>query len=117
MPMLKALLLTTTGLAASCAVPISDEQFCAPIPGNRGAACDNFLTSRQLILTQAEWVSLQSEWQSQGLAIECTTSQTVGDIKREIEKLCSLTNCDYEIQTKIIQGLNKIQSLGKTTLP
>lgn len=117
MQKLKALWFTMMGallLAANgCAVPIHDEQFCSPVPGNLGAVCDNFLTSNQLILTEAEWVALQAQWQASGQATECTTSQTVGDIKAEIEKLCSVYPCDTPTQTLLIRGLKKIQRLGK----
>jgi hypothetical protein len=80
---------------------VKDEQFCAVVPGGLGAACDNFLTSNQLILNQAQWEALQTSWQNAGNAVECTTSSTVGDLKSEIEKLCSLTTCDYQTTLKL----------------
>lgn len=100
-------------LVSGCAVHVKDMQFCSPIPGNLGAVCDNFLSSNQLILDQAGWAALQAKWALAGNAVECTTSQTLGDIKSEIEKLCSVARCDYRIQQKVIQGLNKLQALGK----
>jgi len=86
-------------LLFSCSIPIHDEQFCSPIPGGLGAVCDNFLTSNQLILSQDQWNA-------------CTTSKTVGDIKAEIEELCSRVSCDDLTQTAILNGLNKIKKLG-----
>lgn len=118
MPMLRAALCIVTAqlLLSSCAVPIKDEQFCSPLPGNLGATCDNFLTSNQIILDETGWQALQSSWLAQGQATECTTSQTLGDIKDELEKLCSRTACSYPVQQQVelfLKGLEKIESLGK----
>lgn len=106
-------ILMVPSLLTSCAVAIYDEQFCSPIPGGLGAVCDNFLTSNQQILTPDEWNALQSKWVAAGEATECTESKTLGDIKAEIEELCSKTPCNYEVQQAITKGLEKIQSLGK----
>lgn len=100
-------------LLSGCSVTIKDETFCSPVPGNFGAVCDNFLTSKQQILDEAEWVALQASWISDGEAVECTTSKTLGDIKAEVEKLCSVAKCNVDTQAAIIDGLNKIQNLGK----
>jgi Cdc6-like AAA superfamily ATPase len=70
------------------------------------------LTDNPETLTEDQWNALQLSWQSSGLAIECTTSQAVGDIKTAIEQLCSSTSCDTDTQKKIIQVLSKIQTLG-----
>jgi hypothetical protein len=99
-----------------CAIPIHDAKFCSPPPGEVGAVCDNFLTSDQQILNETQWGALQTQWIAAGQAIECTQSQTLGDIKEEIEQLCSMTKCDYPTQQAITQGLKKIQQLGKNTL-
>jgi hypothetical protein len=99
-------------LSISCTVSIKDETFCALVPGNNGAICDNFLTANQQILDEAQWQALQMTWQNQGQATECTQSDTVGDIKAEIEKLCALAPCTYEIkkaQKKILKVLSKMQ--------
>lgn len=99
---------------SSCAVAINDAQFCSPMPGGVGAVCDWFLSSNQQILTGPQWSTLQDKWQSSGLAVECTTSKTLGDLKKELEKLCSLAPCDYAVKQQIVNGLNKIQALGRT---
>lgn len=99
-----------------CAVQIQDEQFCSPVPGHFGAVCDNFLTANQIILTEDQWIALQASWNAQGEAVECTRSNTLGDIKKEIERLCSLAPCSYPVKKKILEGLNKIQALGKDQL-
>lgn len=113
MPILLWPILTGVLLLANCnSVPISDAQFCSPIPGDLGATCDNLLSKNQEILTQDQWVNRQAEWQAQGFSTECTTSKTIGDIKGEIEKLCSVTKCNYQVKQKILKGLSKIQALG-----
>lgn len=113
MRMLKVLWLTMTAalLLNSCAIKINDSQWCSPIPQDQGAVCDNFLTSNQLILDETQWQALQTTWISQGKAVECTNSDTLGDIKTEIEQLCSVTSCDYETQAKIVKGLLKLKNL------
>lgn len=109
-----SLITTALLLSTSCAhVPIKDEQFCAVIPGGLGATCDNVFTAHQIILTEPEWQALQAEWASHGQATECTQASTIGDIKAEIEKLCSEVDCDYPTQQKIIKGLSKVQRMGK----
>jgi hypothetical protein len=106
-------------LGSGCATAIKDFQYCSPIPGGLGAACDNFLTANQQILDQATWLALQANWAAQGQATECTTSQVVGDLKAEIEKLCSVTKCSYVTAAKvqvIVSGLKKIQANGERSL-
>lgn len=119
--MLRALLLIPVALLlTNCAVTIHDRQFCALIPGHHGAVCDNFLSANQLVLTEAEWTALQMEWLSKGEATQCTTSSAIGDIKREIGKLCSVTACTYEMKEKvnaIITGLDRVEALTLKTLP
>lgn len=105
-------ILTVQLILSSCTVHITDEPFCALIPFNNGAVCDNLLTSNPETLNQDQWVERQSEWMSNGWAVECTTSHAIGDIKAEIEKLCSKTKCDYDTQKAITEGLAKVQNLG-----
>lgn len=103
-------------LLNGCAVNIADEQFCSPIPGNMGAVCDQFLVSNQLILTEAEWLNLQATWQAAGNATECTSSSTLGDIKTELEQLCSKTPCTYAQAQQIktaVHNIERIISLGQ----
>lgn len=119
----KALLSIVMALAtlasSGCAIPIHDFQYCSPVPGGLGAVCDNFLTDNQLILDQAQWLALQNQWMAAGQAVECTQSKTVGDLKAEIEKLCSVTRCSYKVQQKVnalISSLEKIETTGKKSL-
>lgn len=96
-------------LLSGCAVQIADMTVCSPIPGTDFAACDNFLTSDPQTIN---WTTEQSTWASQGYATECVNSDALGNIKAEIEKLCSLTACDYPTEQAILSGLKKIQELG-----
>lgn len=94
-------------LLASCgSVEIKDVQFCSPIPGGLGAVCDNFLTSNQLILDEIQWTILKDSWQ----VVECTSYASLADMKAEVEKLCSVTKCTYEMK-KAIAGLNRILAM------
>jgi len=104
-------------LLQGCATAIVDYEFCSPLPGGLGSICDHFLTAHQEILTEEQWVALQAQWLSQGQATECTTANALGDLKKEIEELCSKTRCSYEAVQIITSGLNKIQNLGKAAVP
>lgn len=113
------LMALTTLTASGCAIQIHDFQYCSPIPGAIGAVCDNFLTDNQLILDEAQWLALQAQWMAQGQSVECTTSQTVGDLKAEIEKLCSVTRCTYKTRQQvrqIVSRLRKIETTGEKSL-
>jgi hypothetical protein len=103
-------------LLNACSVKIKDEQFCAPIPGHLGAVCDNFLTANQIILDEAAWQDLQNTWASAGFATECTSSSTLGDIKSEIEKLCSVAKCTYATKAKVaavVSAISRMQAVAK----
>ena len=104
-------MMTAALLLSSCAVQIYDEQFCAPVPGNLGAVCDNFLTDKQLVLDEQGWLALQASWQKAGNATECTSSATLGDIKGEIEKLCSKTSCTYVEQQQVNASIRNIDRM------
>ena len=121
-------------ILSSCAVQIHDAQFCSPIPGSLGAACDNFLTNQPLFLTEQQWLQWQASVNAKGDAVECTSSTTFGDIKDEIEKFCSHNDCNWPVATpsptpstslyvvkpvhkngysQVHEGLEKIENLGK----
>lgn len=118
MPMPKVRFFTLMGLitlSSGCAVPIKDFRYCSPVPGNLGAVCDNFLTDNQTILDQSQWLALQAEWIAAGQAIECTQSQTVGDLKKELEKLCSVTTCAYEVEQQVKQIVSSLEKIETTS--
>lgn len=102
------LLLTLEG----CGTTIHDHTFCSPIPGNLGAACDNFLTHKPVTLNQTDWEALQASWMAKGWAIEVTESDAVGNLKLEIEQLCSKTTCDEDTSNTVqalVQTLSRMQ--------
>ena len=113
------LLLTLNG----CATEVKNFQACGTIPGiptaedpfpaPLGATCDDFLTSQPETLDRAGWFNRQASWNAAGYAVECMTSDTIGNIKAEIEKLCSRTPCDEDTKNAISDGLTRIQHLGK----
>lgn len=107
--------MTVALLLSSCAIQVKDETVYGVVPGNLGAVADNFLTSNQQILTEAQWQAKMLSWQNAGLSTQCVSSQTVGDLKDEIEQLCTRTPCTYETAqaVKVISaGLAKVQKLG-----
>lgn len=119
MPMPKVLLSTMTALLlfnTSCAVKIKDYTFCAEIPGGLGATCDNFLTANQQILTEAEWQAMKASWVASGNAVECTSSQSVGDLKAEIEKLCSKYPCNYPGAKQLMRALKKMHRTAQRSV-
>jgi hypothetical protein len=108
------LLLSLSG----CATVIKDGTFCSPFPGPGGtwAACDNFLTKKPQTLNPAQWEVLQQQWILKGWALEVTESDTVGNIKTELEQLCSKTACDDETSQAVddlVQVLAKMQNTAK----
>lgn len=98
-------------LLNSCSIQIHDFTACALAPGNNGAVCDDFLSSDQHTLTETQWQALQSTWNSQGQAVVCVQSQTIAQIKAEIEKACSSVNCSYQQVAQVLSGLKKIESM------
>ena len=103
----------------NCAVQNHDSTWCSPIPNADGqidqnslVACDNFLSSNPQLLTPQQWTAMTSGWISQGQAVECTNSQTLGDVKTALEELCGKTSCSYDAQKKALEGLAKLQKLG-----
>jgi hypothetical protein len=113
MLILPLFIMTASLTLSSCvSVSIYDEQFCSPIPEGLGAVCDNLLTKNQLILSPEEWEMKQAQWVANGESLEVTPSGTIGRLKASIEKLCSKTRCDYQTR-QLIEGLNRIEGLGK----
>lgn len=103
--------------ASGCATVIHDNTHCALIPsvqngvlhpGGGGATCDGFLSSHQQILGEDDWQALMLSWEKAGQAVECTTSGAIGDLKKEIEELCSRSPCDAVTTQKIIFAVNRV---------
>jgi hypothetical protein len=106
--MMVALLLTN-----SCATTIHDRESCAVVPDDAsygewagGAVCDKFLTADKRVLSKKDWEALRANWIAHGSAIECMSSQSVGDIKEEEEELCSKTSCNYQAKKATVSENN-----------
>ena len=97
----------------SCSIQVHDFKACALIPGDLGATCDNFLSPGQTNLTQSQWMALESTWNAQGQAVVCVQSQTIAQIKAEIEKSCSEVSCSYVQVQQVLSGLKKMDNLGR----
>jgi hypothetical protein len=83
-------------LLPSCAVQIHEEDIYSPVPGADGVVESHFLSTKQQILTNEEWQKKILSMIVQGYSLECTFSNTIANVKEEIEKLCSKTDCEYE---------------------
>lgn len=113
-------------LLSSCATTIKDHTFCGLIPSidssnvihpsGGGVDCDNFLTANQQILSEVQWQAMMTQWENAGEVVECTTSGAVGELKAEIEKLCTKTNCDYQTVQAIYAALNRMIAVEKNTI-
>jgi hypothetical protein len=101
---------------SSCesSVQIPDFQFCAPIPGDIGASCNTFMSGNKQILTQQEWIDLQAQWLSNGQVQEVTISSSVGALKAAVEKLCSEQSCEQSAKILLLNGLSRMELLGKS---
>ena len=86
--MLKTLAIPTVLLCTSCGVSIKDERFYVDL-GPSGAVTVNFLTPGSMIILKPQWDQARE-------GMFCMTPAAMADIKREIEQLCSMTQCDYQ---------------------
>lgn len=110
---------TTMGALSlnSCATTIHDFTSCAEYPGGAlGARCANFLSEAPVSLNDAAWKAMKLKWNSEGDAVECTRSSSLVEIKNEIEKLCSVSNCDQQLQSTILDGLDRMGDMAKSVL-
>jgi hypothetical protein len=113
--MMGLLLLLCSGFS-KCAVDVVDFQECAPVPNfvsetppDYGAVCDQFLVPNQKIISHDEWVTTQKLWLAAGNGISCVPSSAIANLKKEVEKLCSVANCKYSELKTIIAGLDRMQ--------
>lgn len=112
------------GMSSCVHVPIADFEECSPIPNvvsdtppDFGAACDQFLKSNQQILTHDQWVATQRAWISHGNGVNCIPSGALADLKKEIEKLCSVAKCDYATKLIILSGIQRMQQTAALVSP
>jgi hypothetical protein len=86
-------------------------------PPDFGAVCDQFLHSNQKIIDHDTWVVTQKNWLSQSNGISCVPSSAVANLKKEVEKLCSVAKCDYNTKQTILSGLERMQTTATLALP
>lgn len=79
----------------SCAVRINDETFYVDA-GSLGAVTVNLLTPGSEIVPPDQWNPMRE-------GMFCMSPQSFGDIKTEIEELCSKTTCSYQVK-QALQG-------------
>lgn len=98
-------------------VKVKDFQACSPFPPNLGggATCDWLLHKEQLNLDSAQWDAKLASWGP----IEIIQATSFGDLKGEIEKLCSLVKCEQDQEAaaqekKILAGLKKLQQMAQS---
>lgn len=104
-------------LVNACSTKVTDFTFCHEIPGGKlGADCANFLTTTTQILNDAQWQAQKAQWNSQGFAVACTTSNSEGNIKKFIEQACSQINCDYATTQALFSALDRMQASAKRAL-
>lgn len=82
-----------------CAVQIKNERWYGDL-GPRGAIYFETLSNATGSVSKAEWDAMR-------VGMACTTTDTLAEIKKEIEELCSSTACDYE---KVSRVLGKFQA-------
>jgi hypothetical protein len=110
-------MLMVAPLLSSCSENIANFQGCSPLPGGLGADCDDFLDSNQLQLNPQQWATLLNSWYAAGDPPVCMRASAVGNVKAEIEKLCSEYPCDYLTQQAITQGLMRLQNMSRVKRP
>lgn len=94
-------MMAVASLSSACAVPIHEQVWYSPIPGDgNGAIVTHFFANQQTVMTENEWLQTISEMGSQGYSLECTFSPVLAQLKQEIEELCSKTNCIYILTDK-----------------
>lgn len=86
-------------------------------PWGGGAVCDNFLTSQPVTLSQDAWEAQLLAQINQGIAPEVIPATALGNLKKEVEALCSdsTDGCSYSTSQKtatIAANIGRLQSLG-----
>lgn len=96
----------TLTLSGCTSVKIKDFPVCADI-GTQGATCDNFLTSNPKVIPQPVWDDVR-------FGQLCIKSDDFGELKREIEQLCSSRRdlCDYETEQAIHAFFQRMDRLA-----
>lgn len=90
-------------LCSGCGhVAIKDAQVCADM-GSQGATCDNIFTSAPIDFGKSDWDDMR-------FGMFCMSSDAFGDIKQEIESLCSVSGkCDYPTMQAVFSRLDRLK--------
>lgn len=79
-------------LCSGCAIPIQEESFYTD-KGPDGAVITHFFDPSYQDISKAAWDSMRE-------GMVCMSASAIGDLKAEIEQLCSRTACDEKtVQT------------------
>ena len=94
-------------LFSSCApIPIKDFEVCAD-GGDFGATCAHFLTTETRDMDKQTWDAAR-------VGELCISGDAYGQIKAEIEQLCSVTNrCSYEQIQMVNQFAQRIEMIRR----
>lgn len=102
------IMMVTLSLSACGHVAIKDFEICSDI-GEQGATCDYFLPPAEPHDFE------KNEWDDKRFGQFCISSDAFGDIKRELEELCSThqVTCDYETRKAMRDFFAKIERMKK----
>lgn len=81
-------------LLSGCAVKVKNERWYGDL-GNQGAVYFETLSNSTGAISKPEWDAMR-------VGMACTSTDTLAEIKKEIEQLCSATPCNYEAVKKIL---------------
>lgn len=98
--------LTVALQLASCAVPIKDEKFYVDA-GESGAVTLNFLSPGSEIIQKPDWDAIRE-------GMYCMSYDAIGDFKGEIEKLCSIARCSYQVKKQFTALFRRIDRAQRT---
>lgn len=83
---------------SGCAVPIKEETFYTDA-GQDGAILSHFFSTDSSVIGKAAWDSIRE-------GMTCMGPDAIGDIKAEIEKLCTKVACTQAPETITAQNVN-----------
>ena len=94
-------------LLGNCSVQIKDETLYWDA-GPSGAVTAGFLSSGSSIIDKPAWDDLR-------IGMACVSADAVGDLKSEIEKLCSVCNCcTYAVVKSLKNFFTRVEFARKT---
>lgn len=106
-------MMMVAGLLSSCATPIADFRYYGHNKNTGDWIGDNFLTSDPETLSPQGWIERMNALEAKGLVVECTTSDTVANFKKELEKLCTTGHCTYGQKKALSEAFERLEDTGK----